>query len=93
MRLIKLPEKQEKIELVADSLKQLDLTGQKVLNLYYVETLTFREIGKILKISESRVCQTTSCLSIFRLQELVDRRGKNGGIEGRERIHNHRYGA
>jgi len=85
-------EKQEKIEMVVESLKQLDLTGQKVLNLYYVETLTFREIGKILKISESRVCQIHH-VSIFRLQELVDRRGKNGGIEGRERIHNHRYGA
>jgi RNA polymerase sigma factor for flagellar operon FliA len=73
-------EKQEKIDLVAESLKSLDLTGQKVLNLYYVENLTFREIGKILKISESRVCQIHH-VSIFRLQELVDRRGKNGGIK------------
>ena len=75
-------EKQEKIDLVAESLKNLDITGQKVLNLYYVENLTFREIGKILKISESRVCQIHH-VSIFRLQELVDRRGKNGGIKRR----------
>jgi len=75
-------EKQEKIELVAESLKGLDLNGQKVLNLYYVENLTFREIGKILKISESRVCQIHH-VSIFKLQELVDRRGKNGGIKRR----------
>jgi RNA polymerase sigma factor for flagellar operon FliA len=85
-------EKQEKIEMVAESLKQLDLTGQKVLNLYYVENLTFREIGKVLKISESRVCQIHH-ISIFRLQYLVDRRGKNGGVKGREWIHDHRYGA
>jgi len=72
-------EKQEKIEIVAESLKQMDLVGQKVLNLYYVESLTFREIGKILKISESRVCQIHH-VSIFKLQDIVDRRGKNGGI-------------
>jgi RNA polymerase sigma factor for flagellar operon FliA len=75
-------EKQEKIEIVAESLKQMDLVGQKVLNLYYVESLTFREIGKILKISESRVCQIHH-VSIFKLQDIVDRRGKNGGITRR----------
>jgi RNA polymerase sigma factor FliA len=85
-------EKLEKIEIVAESLKQLDLVGQKVLSFYYVENLTFREIGKILKISESRVCQIHH-VSIFKLQDIVDRRGKNGGITGRERIHDHRYGA
>jgi RNA polymerase sigma factor for flagellar operon FliA len=85
-------EKLEKIEIVAESLKRLDLIGQKVLSLYYVENLTFREIGKILKISESRVCQIHH-VSIFKLQDIVDRRGKNGGIKGRERVHDHRYGA
>ncbi len=85
-------EKLEKIEIVAESVKQLDLIGQKVLSLYYVENLTFREIGKILKISESRVCQIHH-VSIFKLQDIVDRRGKNGGIKGREWVHDHRYGA
>ena len=85
-------EKLEKIEIVAESIKHLDLVGQKVLSLYYVENLTFREVGKILKISESRVCQIHH-VSIFKLQDIVDRRGKNGGITRRERIHNHRYGA
>jgi RNA polymerase sigma factor for flagellar operon FliA len=28
-----------------------------ILSLYYVEELTFREIGKVLEITESRVCQ------------------------------------
>jgi RNA polymerase sigma factor FliA len=85
-------EKEEKIEIVAESLKQMDLVGQKVLSLYYVENLTFREIGKILKISESRVCQIHH-VSIFKLQDIVERRRKNGGIARRERIHDHRYGA
>jgi RNA polymerase sigma factor FliA len=85
-------EKQEKIDMLAESLKQIDLVGQKVLSLYYAENLTFREIGKILKISESRVCQIHH-VSIFKLQDIVDRRGKNGGITRRERIHDNRYGA
>jgi len=84
-------EKQEKIEQVADALKVLDDSEQKVLNLYYVENLTFKEIGKILKVSESRICQIHH-MAVFRLQELVDGRGKNGGFKRRERIHNHRYG-
>ncbi len=33
---------------------------QQVLSLYYVEELTFKQIGKVLQISESRVCQLHS---------------------------------
>ena len=47
-------EKQEKIEQVAEALKNLGDAEQKVLHLYYVETLTFKEIGRILKVSESQ---------------------------------------
>jgi len=70
-------EKQEKIEQVAEALKNLGDSEQKVLHLYYVETLTFKEIGKVLKVSESRVCQIHH-MAVFRLQELVDERGKHG---------------
>jgi RNA polymerase sigma factor for flagellar operon FliA len=83
-------EKQEKIEQVANALKRLDVAEQKVLNLYYVETLTFKEIGKILKVSESRICQIHH-MAVFKLQELVDERGKNGGIKRRERLYDHRH--
>lgn len=83
-------EKQEKIEQVTEALKRLDDSGQKVLNLYYVENLTFKEIGKILKVSESRICQIHH-MAVFRLQELVDSRGKNGGLKRRERLHDYRY--
>ena len=75
-------EKQEKIEQVAEALKDLGDSEQKVLHLYYVETLTFKEIGKILKVSESRVCQIHH-MAVFRLQELVDARRKHGRVYGR----------
>jgi len=63
-------EKQEKIEQVAGALKKLSETDQKVLHLYYVENLTFKEIGKVLQVSESRICQVHH-LAVFRLQNLV----------------------
>jgi len=63
-------EKQEKIERVAGALVKLSETDQKVLHLYYVENLTFKEIGKVLRVSESRVCQIHH-MAVFRLQHLV----------------------
>jgi len=53
-------EKEEEIETLSkaiDSLKEKDKT---VLNLYYYEGLTLKEIGIILSVSESRVCQLHS---------------------------------
>jgi RNA polymerase sigma factor FliA len=77
-------EKQEKIERVATALKDLGESEQKVLHLYYVESLTFKEIGKVLKVSESRICQIHH-VAVFRLQELVSERRKHGGVQGRSR--------
>ena len=53
-------EKEEEIETLSkaiDSLKEKDKT---VLNLYYYEGLTLKEIGTVLSVSESRVCQLHS---------------------------------
>ena len=53
-------EKEEEIEILSkaiDSLKEKDKT---VLNLYYYEGLTLKEIGTVLSVSESRVCQLHS---------------------------------
>jgi len=83
-------EKQEKIERVAEALKFLGDAEQRVLHFYYVETLTFKEIGKILKVSESRVCQVHH-MAVFRLQELLDERRKHGVAQGHERIHDHHH--
>ena len=83
-------EKQEKIEKVALALKVLGDSEQKVLHLYYVENLTFKEIGKVLKVSESRICQIHH-MAVFRLQELMDERGSHGRVQRRERIYEHYY--
>ena len=82
-------EKQEKIDQVAEALKKLGESDQKVLHLYYIENLTFKEIGKVLEVSESRVCQIHH-MAIFRLQNLVSFPGAKlsrvltrDGVQGR----------
>jgi RNA polymerase sigma factor FliA len=42
---------------MAGAIRQLSEREQLVLSLYYYEELTFKEIGKVLDVSESRVCQ------------------------------------
>ena len=49
-------EKDTRANLV-NAIKALPERDQLVLSLYYFEELTFKEIGKTLEISESRVCQ------------------------------------
>lgn len=51
-----LEEKDMAEEMVA-AIKSLDEREQLVLSLYYTEELTFKEIGKVLGLTESRVCQ------------------------------------
>jgi len=50
-------EAQEQKERLAIALRSLSEREQMVLGLYYHEELTFKEIGQVLSISESRVCQ------------------------------------
>ena len=52
----KMSERQQKERLVA-AIKQLPERTQMVLALYYQEECTQAEIGEILGITESRVCQ------------------------------------
>ncbi|MHC1782802.1 MAG: FliA/WhiG family RNA polymerase sigma factor [Anaerolineaceae bacterium] len=42
---------------LVEAIKSLSEREQLVLSLYYFDELTFKEIGKTLEISESRVCQ------------------------------------
>jgi RNA polymerase sigma factor for flagellar operon FliA len=51
---------QEKQELLVQAILALPEQQQKVLNLYYYEELTLKEIGAVLEVSESRVCQIHS---------------------------------
>jgi RNA polymerase sigma factor FliA len=51
---------EEKLALLVSAILQLPEQQQKVLNLYYYEHLTLKEIGAVLEVSESRVCQVHS---------------------------------
>ncbi len=45
------------IKATAGALQNLSEREQMILSLYYKDELTFKEIGKVLEITESRVCQ------------------------------------
>jgi len=49
--------KKETINRLAEAIRQLPETQQQVLHLYYYEELTLKEIGAVLNVSESRICQ------------------------------------
>jgi RNA polymerase sigma factor for flagellar operon FliA len=53
-------EEKEKLEYLAKALELLNEKDNLVLTLYYYEGLTLKEIGHILNVSESRVCQLHS---------------------------------
>ncbi|MBU0742390.1 FliA/WhiG family RNA polymerase sigma factor [bacterium] len=70
---------EEMRSLIASSLGELADKEQLVLVLYYYEELTLKEIGEILDVTESRVCQIHT-KAILRL------RGKIQRSEGRKSI-------
>lgn len=53
-------EEKEKLEYLAKALDTLNEKDKTVLSLYYYEGLTLKEIGAVLSVSESRVCQLHS---------------------------------
>ena len=59
--------------LIAGSLEELPDKEQLVLVLYYYEELTLKEIGEILDVTESRVCQIHT-KAILRLRGKIQRR-------------------
>lgn len=70
---------QEMRALIGQRLEELPEKEQLVLVLYYYEELTLKEIGEILDVTESRVCQIHT-KAILRLK------GKIARHEGRESI-------
>ncbi len=70
---------QEMRELIATRLAELPDKEQLVLVLYYYEELTLKEIGEILDVTESRVCQIHT-KAIMRLKGKIQRH------EGRQSI-------
>lgn len=49
--------KQEKMKYLAEAIKRLKERERLVITLYYYEKLRFSDIGKVMDLSESRVCQ------------------------------------
>lgn len=64
-------ELQERKERLVAAILELPDQQQKVLNLYYYEELTLKEIGLVLEVSESRICQIHSA-AMKRLRKAVN---------------------
>ena len=60
----------EQLEVLSKAISLLKEKDRTILNLYYYERLTLKEIGAILSVSESRVCQLHS-RSIANLRECM----------------------
>lgn len=65
-------EEQEKIEYLTKALDLLNEKDRTVLSLYYYERMTLKEIGKVLGVSESRVCQLHS-RAIIHLRNMMNK--------------------
>ncbi|MGH2518640.1 MAG: FliA/WhiG family RNA polymerase sigma factor, partial [Chloroflexota bacterium] len=63
-------ERMELSRLLATAISRLTKREQQVLSLYYVDELNLREIGLVLEVSESRVCQLHT-KAILRLRGLL----------------------
>ncbi|SER07027.1 RNA polymerase sigma factor for flagellar operon FliA [Gracilibacillus ureilyticus] len=62
--------KQENMQLVYTAMEQLSENEQFVLSLFYDKELTFTEIGKVLKLTTSRISQIHK-QAIFKLRQMV----------------------
>ncbi len=65
-------EEKELLKLVKNTLQSLPEKERIVMTLYYYEELTLKEIGKVLDVSESRVCQIHT-KAMLRLKGRVSR--------------------
>ncbi|MFW6232457.1 MAG: sigma-70 family RNA polymerase sigma factor [Bacteroidota bacterium] len=50
-------QREERTDFIVDYLQNLNERKRLIMTLYYYENLTFKEIGGLLSVSESRVCQ------------------------------------
>ncbi|SHJ67689.1 RNA polymerase, sigma 28 subunit, SigD/FliA/WhiG [Hathewaya proteolytica DSM 3090] len=65
-------EEKEKISMLAAAIEELNEKDKRVLTLYYYESLTLKQIGKIFNVSESRVCQLHS-RAIIHLRKIMSK--------------------
>ncbi len=75
MRRLRIPthriERADLVRSIRAGLSKLEPRDAKLLMLYYVEELTYSEIGRVLEISEARVCQLHS-RALVRLRAAVE---------------------
>jgi RNA polymerase sigma factor for flagellar operon FliA len=71
-------ERMELSRALGGAIGKLTVREQQVLSLYYVEELNLREIGLVLEVSESRVCQLHT-KAILRLRTMLQTTMQNAG--------------
>lgn len=67
-------EEKEELEYLSKAIELLNDKDKTVLSLYYYEGFTLKEIGKVLEVSESRVCQLHSRAIVHLRKALQDLR-------------------
>ena len=72
-------EKKEIKQLLGNAIDKLNENERKVISLYYYEELTYKEIGHIMDLSESRISQIHS-KSILRIKNILEREGIDKGF-------------
>lgn len=71
-------EEKEMKEVLGSSIDSLKENEKLVISLYYYEELTYKEIGKIMELSESRISQIHS-KSILKMKNFLEKQGINRG--------------
>jgi RNA polymerase sigma factor for flagellar operon FliA len=71
---------EEMRDVIVGCLDELSERERLVLTLYYYEELTLREIGEVLNVTESRVCQVHT-KAIFRLRGKLERKLSDRPLE------------
>ena len=67
-------EKKEIKELLAHSINSLSKNEKMVISLYYYDEFTYKEIGNIMELSESRISQIHS-KSILKIRNILEKEG------------------
>ena len=70
-------EKEELIEVITEVLEHSTQNDQLVIQLYYFEELSFKEISEVLEVSESRVSQIHRAV-IRKIRQYLEKRGLDG---------------
>ena len=70
-------EKEELIAVITEVLQHSTQNEQLVIQLYYFEELSFKEISEVLEVSESRVSQIHRAV-IRKVREYLEKRGLDG---------------